>query len=106
MITKEIFNDPILQRMKSDNSDTRTGFESCRQNPQPLLEGAELVIHFHTQRLKNLRLRMTPAVPADDLLDSMRQREGYSDGGRLPPSPIKPLNPAIGGSSPILRKEE
>src|SRR6266496_1559759 len=70
--------------MKSDDTDARAGLESRSQNPQPLLEGAKFIIHFHPQRLKDLRGRMTPAMPADDFFDHTRQGESLAERGCLP----------------------
>ena len=78
MIAKEIFDDSIFQGMKSNDSDARAGLESVSQNTQALFERAEFVIHFHTQRLKNLRGRMTTTVPAHGFFDRIRQRESFA----------------------------
>src|SRR5437870_4538330 len=70
--------------MKSDDTDARTRLESRSQNAQPFFEGAKFIIHFHPQRLKNLRGRMTPAVPANGFFDRTRQGESLAERGYLP----------------------
>ena len=64
--------------MKSDDGDACTSLESASQNMQALFECAELVIHCHAQRLKNLRGRMTATVPAHNFFDRMHQLESFA----------------------------
>src|SRR4029434_942294 len=70
--------------MKGDDTDARPGLESRSQNAQPLFEGAKFIIHFHPERLKNLRGRMTATAPADHFFDRIGQRKSLPERGRLP----------------------
>ena len=47
------------------------GFEPRSQDPQALFECAEFIVHFHAQRLKNLRGRMMTSVTTDELSRSL-----------------------------------
>src|SRR5438128_10407127 len=58
--------------MKSDDGNPRPWLESPGQNAQALFERAKLVVHFHSQSLKNLSGRVTPTVPADKFFDLAR----------------------------------
>src|SRR5260370_32761991 len=85
VIAKEVFHDPIFQRMKSDDCNASSSFESCRKNTQTFLKCAKLVIHFHAQGLKSLRGWMTPTVPTNDFFNGAGERDGFADRGCLPP---------------------
>ena len=63
--------------MKRDHCDPRSDFEPRGQNAQTLFERAELVVHFHPQRLKSLGGRMTTAVTADNFFDRARQLKRF-----------------------------
>src|SRR5206468_3375195 len=78
MITKEILRDPVLQRMKSDHRDPPAALKPRSQHSQSLFECAKLIVHFHAERLKDLRGRMMTAVTADELLNRSRQRQSFA----------------------------
>ncbi len=72
-IAKEIFHDAIFQGMEGNDGKSRTGYESPGQGQQSFFESAEFVVHFHAQRLEDLRRRMPASVAPDDLLDRARE---------------------------------
>src|SRR6202011_5871182 len=80
VIADEIFHDSIFKRMKSDDGDTRSRFESGAQNAHALLERAQLVVHFHPQRLKCLRRGVSASMTADDSFDRARELECFGKG--------------------------
>ena len=60
--------------MKCDYRDARAYFQTRSQDTQALLQCAEFVVHFHTERLKNLRRRMTPPMADDHFFDHAHER--------------------------------
>ena len=46
----------------------------------PSSSAPQFVVHFHPQRLENLRRRMAAPVPADDFLDRLGQAERFAKG--------------------------
>src|ERR1039457_6383062 len=82
-IAEEIFHDAIFERTKADHCDPRAGCEPSRQNAQPLLKRTEFVVHFHAQRLKSLRRRMTTSVATNDFFNRTRERQRFTKRRRL-----------------------
>src|SRR2546423_6880821 len=64
--------------MKGDDCDPPVRLEAIRQAAQTFLERAKLIVHFHPQRLKNLRRGMTSSVAADHFLNRVRELKRFT----------------------------
>src|SRR4029079_9141833 len=80
MIAKEIFHYPVLQRMESDHADPSAPLESRNEDAQALLQGSQLIVPFHPQRLKHLSSRMLSSVTAYELFNRARELERFVKG--------------------------
>src|ERR1051326_3652897 len=64
---ERLLHSPIFARMKCQNGDATTSFETERKVAEKRLQGAELVVHGNSQRLKDTAdgVFMTSGAPDD-----------------------------------------
>src|SRR4029077_4534083 len=64
--------------MKTNHRNTPAALKPCSEHSEAFFERAELVIYFHSQRLKHLGSRMMTAVTANQFFDRARQRQSFA----------------------------
>src|ERR1022692_3935373 len=69
--------------MKPYHGHCRDRFAPRLEDAETLLKRTEFVVHFHAQRLKSLRRRMTTSVATNDFFNRTRERQRFTKRRRL-----------------------
>ena len=79
-IAEEIFHDPILERMKGDDSNALPDSRRLVRTRKPSSSAPSSSFTSMRRRLEDLGRGMAPSVAADDFLDRLRQLQRIAKG--------------------------
>src|SRR5687768_11755709 len=69
-LTEEVLHHAVLEAVKRDHAEARTGCELCRHSFEASREFVQFTVHRNAQRLKALRCRVDLTPLRNDLRDA------------------------------------